>query len=185
LSADELRAEALKLQELFAGASPLSHGLASDRINPDGSLQRSEKNKVLSDTVHLPGPATEQMFADHLAGKERLGLVPVTREGTSKFAGIDIDRYDAPPEGHATWTDYYHDRCDKLKLLLNATATRSGGTRLIAFFTQPVLASLVRAWLLSVAISVLGLPKETEVFPKQDRVAEHPSKGVSPRAIQA
>ena len=105
MSAVVLRAEALKLQALFAGCSQLSHGLGTDLTNPDGSLQRSEKGKVLSDCVHLPGPASEQMFADHLAGKKRLGLVPATPEGTSLIGAIDIDRYDAPPEGHTTWTD--------------------------------------------------------------------------------
>lgn len=171
MSADELRAEALKLQELFAGASPLSHGLASDRTNPEGSLQRSEKGKVVSDTVHLAGPATEQMFADHLAGKKRLGLVPVTQEGTSQFGGIDDDQY-AALEGHATRTEYLESRCKQLDLPLNATATRSGGTRLIAFFEQPVPTPQVRDWLRHAAVSVLGLPKETEIFPKQDQVSE-------------
>jgi putative DNA primase/helicase len=172
LSADELRSEALKLQSLFAGCSPLSYGLGTDLKNPDGSPQRSEKGKVLSNTVHLPGPATEHMFADHLAGKTRLGLVPATPSGTSVIGAIDIDRYDAPPEGYSTWTDYYRDRCDKLKRPLNATDTRSGGARLIAFFKQPIPTRLLREWLLFVAISVLALPKETEIFPKQDRVSE-------------
>ena len=170
MSTDELRSEALKLQALFAGCSQLSHGLGTDLTNPDGSLQRSEKGKVLSSIVHRPGPATEQMFADHLAGKQRVGLVPATPEGTSLFGGIDDDQY-GDVEGRTTRTEYLAERCKDLNIPVNATATRSGGTRLIAFFKQPIPTRLLREWLLFVAISVLGLPKETEIFPKQDRVS--------------
>jgi putative DNA primase/helicase len=171
VSTDELRSEALKLQELFSGASSLSHGLAVDRKNPDGSLQRSETGKVSSRTDHPRGPATVQEFADHLAGRQRLGLVPATPWGMSKFGGIDDDQYTAL-EGHATRTEYLAQRCEDLKLPLNATTTRSGGTRLIAFFKQPIPTRLLREWLLFVAVSVLALPKTTEIFPKQDVVSE-------------
>jgi putative DNA primase/helicase len=172
VSADELRSEALKLQALFAGCSQLSHGLGTDLTNPDGSLQRSEKNKVISDVVHDPGPATEQMFADHLAGKRRLGLIPATPEGMTRTGVIDFDRYDAPLKGYATWADYYREQCNRLHLPLNATSSRSGGVHLIAFFEQPVPTTQVRDWLQRVTVLLLGLPKETEIFPKQEQASD-------------
>jgi hypothetical protein len=104
------------------GCSPLSYGFGTDLKNPDGSPQRSEKGKVISDCVHLPGPATVERFVDHLAGKRRIGLVSAAPWGTSQFGAIDIDQYGTPEQPHPTWTDYFRCRCERLKLLLNATA---------------------------------------------------------------
>jgi putative DNA primase/helicase len=167
---DDLQTESQRLKAIFRGASPLSHGLGKDLIGPDGLPQRNSENKVESECVHLRGPATDQMFIDHLAGRTRLGLVPVTPEGLSSFGGIDIDRYGPPPTGYKTWTAFYQYLCQTLNLQLNSTATRSGGTRLIAFFQQPVPTPELRAWLRHV-LPLLDLPETTEIFPKQDRVS--------------
>lgn len=160
-----------KLRQLFRG-STLSYGLAADRKNPDGSLQRDESNKVISDATHVRGEIPAQAWADHLGGKKRLGVVPAREIPSCWFGGIDIDEYAPPFPEYATVADYYRQRCEDLNLKLVATATRSGGCRLLAFFPEPVPTAWLRAELRRQAVSVLGLPEKTEIFPKQDVVSQ-------------
>jgi hypothetical protein len=113
------------------------------------------------------GPSSE-LWAKHLDGTQRLGVVPITDEGMSWFGAIDIDDYTISLEQLA-------DRIRGYGLPLALCRSKSGGAHLYLFLKEQVSSSLVRDKLSSWAV-VLGHPG-VEIFPKQSQLANENDVG--------
>lgn len=132
--------------ELFAGGE-LAHG----RWDPEKGAS----------TVRAPAPRAA--YEEHLrAAGTGLGLVPVRRDGTCRFAAIDID---------VDTTDHRElaARVAARRLPLVTCRSKSGGAHLYAFFPEPGAKAghvqrVLKRW-----AAALGYP-QAEVFPKQARV---------------
>lgn len=106
---------------------------------------------------------TEALWAMHLAGRQGLGIVPITDEGTCRFGAIDVDIYDG--------LDLAKVEADisRLGLPLVVCRTKSGGAHLYLFLGEQVKAKTVRHKLMEWAVA-LGYPNP-EIFPKQNSLA--------------
>ena len=131
---------------LFAGASSRSH-LVGDAD--------------LSTNKHKVGAFD---FQCHLSEEVGLGLCPVNEEGLCRWAAGDVDDEKI---NHAALAREVARR----GMPLVVCRSRSGGAHLYLFLKEPLPAALVRATLRKY-LAALGFPESTEVFPKQDRLAD-------------
>lgn len=104
-------------------------------------------------------PATENMYANHFAGKGGLGVVPICGDNNCFFGAIDIDINDI------NHSDLWH-RVEQLGLPLVVCRSKSGGAHLYTFSGVAIPAVTLRRYLSKWA-SDLGYGK-SEIFPKQD-----------------
>lgn len=107
-------------------------------------------------------PATREDYAHHLAGELGLGVVPIRKDGTCRFAAVDIDI----------------DTIDHAELLKKVTArkfplsvcrSKSGGAHLYLFIEEPGLPAQQVQDTLKRWAALLGYPG-SEIFPKQTKV---------------
>lgn len=125
------------------------------------SARRSRDGKAEAKSFVVRGPLTVDLIADHLAGKQGYGSIPITRENQTKFGAIDIDQYDLD---HAALIK----KIRKYRLPVIPCRSKSGGAHLFVFLTDWVEARLLREYLGEMA-SALGYAK-AEIFPKQDSI---------------
>jgi len=134
--------------ELFAG-SEYSHGVQT--IREGGNVDHHTAD----------GPATPEDYRAHLAGVRGLGLVPILKDGTCRFAAIDID-VDTINHGQLLTKVIQH------KMPLTVCRSKSGGAHLYLFseqgFKPSKIIPVLKRW-----AGILGYPK-SEVFPKQIQV---------------
>src|SRR5262249_41483247 len=126
----------------------------------------NEKGKAEGKAFTLPGPATPELWEQHLSGAGHgLGIIPLMGDNTVLWACIDIDVYNID----------HRNLCDKinaLKLPLVVCRSKSGGAHCFVFLAQPEPASEVRP-LLEEWAALLG-HGGCEIFPKQvERYDEH------------
>lgn len=133
-----------------------------------GILDTSITDKPVTRTV--PVGATEQDYRDHLSGKLGLGLVPIRRNGTCRFGAIDLDSK-KNPLGLAQLQNLARLVADQ-KLPLHVCRSKSGGAHLYLFVREPGLEAQKLRQVLRRWVSVLNLPLETEIFPKQDELKD-------------
>jgi hypothetical protein len=125
---------------------------------PDGK----KKGKVQGKAETVRGEITPDLWDLHLRGRQGLGIVPVTDEGTCFFGAIDVDQYDLDMAK-------VEQQCALLGLPMLPTRTKSGGIHLYTFAAEAVSADLMRSKLeeWSVALGYGG----AEIFPKQSKLA--------------
>ena len=80
----------------------------------------------------------ESQFKKHLAGQQRLGIVPIRDDNSVVFGAIDIDDYSTTPRQFAEQV---------VDLPLCVTRSKSGGAHIWLFLATPLPASEVRDWL--------------------------------------
>lgn len=102
-------------------------------------------------------------FQRHLEGVQGIGIIPITEENTVSFCALDCDVYDL--ELHKAVVKAVRDH----GLPLVGCRSKSGGLHLFAFFSAPEPANDAINFL-NKAKLILGLPEDTEVFPKQAAV---------------
>jgi hypothetical protein len=120
----------------------------------------SENGKHQTRSITIKEPPTDDLWQDHLDGKEpALGIVPIRQDSKCKWGCIDIDTY---PFDHKNFIKKIRDK--NLPLIL--FRSKSGGAHTFLFTKEYVPASLMRDRLKKMA-SVLGFAK-AEIFPKQD-----------------
>ena len=78
---------AARFHQLFKG---LDRAYGTYRLNGE----RSRAGKANGKGTTLRGEVTDTLWSEHLAGRQRLGIVPVTDDGTAYFGAIDVDTYD-------------------------------------------------------------------------------------------
>lgn len=129
---------------------------------PGEATEGSPKKKGQSFTK--TAPITEEVYIAHLEGKTGLGIVPFRPDGTINFCVIDIDTYDT-------------DHIETINLIYNSKLpmipfrSKSGGLHIYTFFSEPVQANKAIKMLGQIK-SLMGLPKKTELFPKQTEAKE-------------
>lgn len=150
--------------DLFAGFERQhgTHGVPD--LDPNGlkwGIKRTAKT--------LNGPATLEMWEDHIAGKKPLGIVPIRQDNTCTWGSIDIDQYDADIVEIVR-------KVEDAKLPLVPVRSKSGGLHLFIFFAEPVDAVAAQGVLRDIAASI-GFAG-SEIFPKQTTIlVERGDKG--------
>ena len=109
-------------------------------------------------------PVTVELYTQHLQGEGAgLGIVPIRQDGTVMWFAIDVDDYDKKGPEH--WSGLV----DKFALPLVVTRSKSNGTHLWCFLTQPITAhesqSMAKKFL-----KKLKMSDKTGIFPKQTEV---------------
>jgi hypothetical protein len=117
--------------------------------------------KILGRAASLKGPVTVELWHDHLAGKQGLGIIPINEHSKVKFAAIDIDEY------NINLIPIWKKILDN-KLPLTICKTKSGGLHLYMFLTDWTDAGLVQRKMRDMA-AFLGFGS-CEVFPKQTKI---------------
>jgi AAA domain len=113
-------------------------------------------------------PVTEGLIAAHLAGKVAIGIYPLV-DDRCRWSATDLDldgESDLEQWGKAR-TLYESSR--RLGCCPFIEKSKSKGYHIWVFYREPVEARWARQ-VAAKAIADAGLPPETEIFPKQDRV---------------
>jgi hypothetical protein len=141
--------------QLFAGRTDCYGRYTVTEQRQDG------KQKGRGNTVREQ--VTDDTYAAHLAGRIRIGLVPIRVDGTVSWFAGDIDDYSVN-------LVEINRKAQKLELPVVVCRSKSGGAHLHCFVRGTVKAGiairLMKDW-----VAKLGYPK-AEVFPKQDTVTE-------------
>ena len=135
--------------ELFRG-SKASHGETIQDGTPKGSPST------------VPGPLTPEILSAHLAGKIRMGAVPVDDSGVSWFGAIDID---AHADGKEVDILALEETIREWPAVV--CRTRRGGAHVYVFFSEPVDSRLLIRMLNDWAKKLAKWGDPVEVFPKQ------------------
>jgi len=125
--------------------------------------RNANKNKVDGEAFTVSKPPTVELWKNHLAGKQGIGIVPICSDSTCLWGAIDIDDYNLD-------INALEKKIAELDLPLILCRTKSGGAHLYLFLLHPVAAKKIREILANWA-AALGFPG-VEVFPKQDNLAE-------------
>ena len=119
--------------------------------------------KVKPKYIKGNGSLTDQHYKEHLRGEYGLVVCPVDHDGKCKFGVIDDDTYD---KEH---TKEIRKKILQMELPLVPLPSKSGGMHLTLFLEEKKEAIMVRK-LLECLREQLDLPKDTEIFPKQDKI---------------
>lgn len=114
--------------------------------------------KIKGAAASIVGSVDEELWSQHLEGKQGLGIIPINENSKCRFGVIDVDDYDRDPSSF----------CHTIKrhgLPLIPCRTKSGGTHLYCFLSEFIPASTMIAKLSEFA-SILGVGG-SEIFPKQ------------------
>ena len=133
---------------------------AHGTYNRIGSPRDNGKCIGTPDTVRQL--VTDQLWAQHLAGRNGIGIVPIRDDGTAVFGAIDIDQYSGLDHGRMAAT------VARLGFPLVTCRSKSGGAHLCLFTKQPVDAGRMQDKLRDMAAK-LG-HGEAEIFPKQRKL---------------
>ena len=123
----------------------------------------NEKGKVIQKYQKGDGSLTDQHYKDHLRGEYGLVVCPVDQEGKCKFGVIDDDTY------NKEHIKEIRKKILQMDLPLVPLPSKSGGIHLTLFLEEKKEAIMVRK-LLKCLREQLDLPKDTEIFPKQDKI---------------
>ena len=148
--------QAQRMMELLRGFSA-AHGTYS--VEEYNEAKRKAEIKGSARTVRQP--VTEAVWAQHISGTRRLGIITITEENTCWWGAVDIDDYEVD---HTILVSKLAD----MNLPALVTRTKSGGAHVWLFFSEPVPARIVMPKLRELA-AALGYG-DCEVFPKQIRV---------------
>jgi len=142
----------MKFREIFEGNNSV-HGVMT--VGTPASA--GEKQEV---KCYMPSAVvTQQMWEDHLGGKEpSLGIVPINEQSLCKWGCIDVDQYDLDHQK-------IMDSIKSHKFPLITFRSKSGGAHLFLFCKEFIPAKTMKHKLEEIA-GALGYG-ESEVFPKQ------------------
>lgn len=127
-----------------------------------------EKGKRKSRNQTLHSEYTKDSWTPHLAGREGLGVIPITDEATCNWGAIDIDIY--PLDLIKLEQSVKHAGIPFIVL-----KTKSGGAHLTTYFEQFESCAVVRSKMAEAAV-VLGLG-DREIYPKQVKLANSTDVG--------
>ena len=124
---------------------------------------------------------TKELYQQHLEGKLSLGIIPITKDNTCRFAVIDDDSHKSDKSKPIQPYDY-NKLNKKIKILglpLTVYKSKSGGAHIKLLLDKYYPAYKVRNILKKIAYQLCdGTP---EIFPKQDKIDL--SKGETGSAI--
>ena len=132
------------------------NNIAVDNTRNDGKLKGR-------DISTLRQPVTDDLWEEHLKGKNGIGIIPIREDNSACFGAIDIDVYDGlDPVQIAI-------KLDTLKLPLIPCRSKSGGVHVYLFARVPVAAAKMVERLRDIAVK-LGYGR-AEIFPVQTHLA--------------
>ena len=143
--------------DLFHG-NPNSHGVHVPE--PDSAIKEGEK--AVGKSYTKKEGLTHDDYLKHLHGEKSVGIVPIDPDGNVRFAVIDVDVYPLNPVK-------YLNTLRKIELPFVGFRSKSGGLHLYLFMAQDTPATKLLP-LLKDVVQILGLKKDTEIFPKQTRL---------------
>ena len=155
MSQETLHPHASAFHALFEGFTQ-AYGVYSI-----GKAKANDKGKVKGSAASFIGEVTDQLWSDHLNGKQGLGIIPINENNLCRFGAIDVDNYKSDPSS-------LQMKVQKFGLPLVVCRTKSGGAHLYCFTTDWVEASLMKERLFAFA-SILGVGN-SEIFPKQSEL---------------
>lgn len=152
-----MTSDALRMKALFDGYDGAfgTHGRGVANANKGGKLEIRTTARTVKEFV------SEEVWAEHLSGKSPLGIFAIRRDQTCVWGAIDVDDYGLSQADIV-------QRVRRESLPLMACRTKSGGTHLYLFLTEPVEAQKMIDTLRRMA-GVLGFGS-SEIFPKQTHV---------------
>ena len=124
----------------------------------------NEGDKLIGKAITRTGQLTFDEYSDHVNGKVSLGVVPIQKDGTCIFCALDADYYNGK-------SDQYLKMALRHNFPLVPFRSKSGGLHLYLFFASPVPAKDARV-IMATFRDLLCLPRQTEIFPKQDVLPE-------------
>lgn len=122
---------------------------------------RERDGKQTGKVTLIKRPVTDEIWKQHLAGTQSLGIIPIRADNTCLFGAIDVDVYGLK---HAELAA----KVDSGRFPLVLTRSKSGGAHLWFFAKTPIPATLVQTKLREFA-SALGFGR-SEIFPKQSEI---------------
>lgn len=147
-------------KEVFAGNYSVKGRTTTAEKNAAGKLE----GKSWLDKKSI----TNEDITNHLEGHSSLGMSPINEQGLVGFGVIDIDDY-------SNIVEDYIRMVHRFNIPLNLFYSKSKGIHAYVFFKEPVKPGDAVDLLSKIRI-LLGLPKDTEIFPKQ-RTADKVSFG--------
>lgn len=127
--------------------------------------ERSEEGtKAKGKSFTKREPITYEMYREHLHGKLSLGVVPIDANGNVRFAVIDVDKYPVDPMA-------YIRPLERAGLPFVCFRSKSGGLHLYCFMKEDTPAAKMVP-LINEVRQMLGLPRDTELFPKQTKLSD-------------
>lgn len=145
--------------ELFVGRDD-AYGMYE--VSP--SAIPNERGKLEGRAYTRREPVTDELYLAHLDGQQSLGIVPIRIDGTAMWFAIDVDTYD-----NASLHTSLLKKIAANDLPLVMTKSKSGGAHLWCFLTEAMQARDIRE-VAKQFLAILGLPSDTEIFPKQVEV---------------
>jgi len=130
-------------------------------INRPNIEKKSELGKVGSFEYSKIQNFNSKCYVDHITSTKHLTPVPIMYGNYCTWGAIDIDNYKLTDKEKINIINKAHFNG------LIPCHSKSGGFHLFGFAAEMVPASLMVGRLRKVAFEVLGLPKNTEIFPKQ------------------
>lgn len=126
------------------------------------STDKTSEGKVKGTAVTVRQEYIPENWINHINGREGLGVIPITDDGTCCWGAIDIDKYPLDIIG-------LEHKIRELKLPIVVLRSKSGGAHLTVFFENPLPCKEVTSKLVEVA-SALGYGG-CEIYPKQIKLA--------------
>lgn len=138
----------------------------------------TERGKMVSKAQSLHTPVTPKLWKDHLAGKARLGIIPVRGDAKTGWFVIDLDFYKIGNKTLEQTGGY--EKIAKviadLGLPLIVTRSKSGGAHMWCFLEEPIKAvdankaakGFLKKMNLAAVLGIQGeeLLKHIDLFPK-------------------
>ena len=134
-----------------------SHGV---HVYGDKVQKGKEKGANLTKKTKV----TEKIYKDHLEGRKGLGIIPIQKDNTCRFAALDIDVY----------TKSFKVKFEAManhNIPLFAFRSKSGGLHLYLFLSEDTKVTKVKDFMEQFKV-LLGLHQNTEIFPKQTSLIE-------------
>ena len=146
-----------------------AYGVA-DMTHPEAKVLANGKKKPVYRWAYEK--FTDQVYIDHLNGKESVGIQPTNENSKAMFAVIDID-----PNDYINFNKkFYLDKLQEYDLPLIPIESKSGGLHLFLFMSEFVSSTLLVAFL-SNLLPLLKLKPDCEIFPKQTQLTKNNESG--------
>lgn len=123
------------------------------------TLEKNESGKLEAKSWLDKTSITNEDILSHLEGRNSIGMSPIDEKGLVGFGVIDIDDY-------TNVIDDYIRMVHRFNVPLTLFYSKSKGLHAYVFFKDPVNPGEAVDTLSRIRI-ILGLPKDTELFPKQ------------------
>lgn len=140
-------------EKLFSGNKE-AHGVHIPGGEKDSSGKIRGKSFTKNEIV------ADKLYKEHLEGKTGLGIIPVDHKSECAFSVIDVDYYGIEKNKEIVETIY------KWEIPIVPFRSKSGGLHLYTFYEKYIKAKYAIKYM-ELFVSILGLEKKTEIFPKQ------------------